>query len=1826
MRFGHLQNLWARLFDQRILSPVGSRRRTINSRRRRLTMSVVERLEDRSLLTPPAFLLSAVPATVFENAGASASQVTITRPPSAEIYVTVNNQLATYCVDGTLDNTTPVPYATGNRPAGEVVRDVAYGFTNGFVNVYNGTATPSLSRLDTAAISANWVHSTTSELSTASTASFGGIATFGTFVYLTDMNTVGATSAGIVRYNSVNSAFQRFSTATDYIDVALGVNNSLYALRSNGTSVDVYDPSTMNLNTTITLGVVVRAIAADAGGQIFGGSSTGFFHRFSAGGVQQATLVSGVASLTDLDLDRYGLLIAGSTTGDVVQTTSAFTAPVRFSAGTGPTFVGFHRESLGPMSVTLISSNTNKIAIPFTPVLFGEGQTAATVPVDAVDNNLLDGPFTVAVTAAGDCYTPGSVNIDVLDYESLTIAITATSMAENAGPNAITGRITRGNAGNAQTYTLTSSDPTEATVPATVTIPAGQSSVTFPINAIDDTLLDGSQTVTISANAPQYIVFGDTIQVTDYETLTVAIAANSVVENGGAGASTGTVTRGNTDLGLPVTVNIGSSDTTEVADGGAVTILAGQSSATFNIDAVDDNLLDGTQTVTLTPTAPGYVSIADTIDVTDLENLSITVAASSVSEDAGATATTVTITRLNSNVGSPLTLALASSDTSEATVPLNVIIPSGLNSITVPVTAVDDNLLDGTQSVTISATAISYQLVSVNLNVTDRETITVTVNPVSFLETAGINATTGTVTRSNTDIGTSLTVNLVSNDLTEATVPASVIIPAGQASATFGINAADDVIADGTQIVTITPSATNYVGVASTVNVLDNETLTVDIAAVSVLESAGAGATMVTVTRNDGQTATALVVTLLSSDTTEATVQGTVTIPIGSLSVTFNLDATDDTLLDGPQTVTISASALGYVSGSDTVIVADAPLITDIIDQNINEDTPTTAIPFTLSDIAGDMTITAASSNPTLIPVANVVFGGTGFNRTVTVTPAANQFGSATITVTAANGSSSVSDTFVVNVASVNDLPTISDVTSKTTNEDVPAGPIGFNIGDVETPVASLVVTASSTNQTLVPNASIVLGGTGATRTVTVNPAANLFGATTISLTVTDANGDTATDTFDVTVNTVADTPSVTNATTDEDVQSSTGLVISRNPADGNEVTHFKISGITGGTLFQNDGATFIGNNSFITVAQGTAGLKFTPTLHSSQPGTFAIQASLSASTAGLGGTLITATITVNEVNDTPTISDIASLTISEDQLASINFTVGDVETLPGFLVVTVASNNTTLVPPSSVEIIGTGANRTLKITPAPNTSGVATITVTVNDGSAANSTASDQFQLTVTSVPDRPGVTSTVTREDTQTSSGLVVTRSPADGTDVTHFKIDRVAGGSVFLNDSVTPVAEGGFITITQGSFGLRFSPNPNFHGAATFRVRGSTSAADIGLGTESTVAFVEVQPVADTPSITDGQSAQNLPTTSGLGVSRNPVDGQETTHLYVTNITGGRLYFNNGQTLINNGDFINITQASPSLKFTPDETSRGQGSFVLQAATGSFIGNIGGDPITAHVTVNGPLTRMYRAYNKLADRHLYTTSRGEFNAVVGLGFGDESTNNRGFAVNSTPFQGTSQLFRLYNLGSGTHYYTASINERTFLLQQTPVNFPFSQQVGWRDEGVEGYIFAAPQPGTTPIYHLYNVNSGSHLFTESLSQKNDIVRTFPTVWREDGLLGYAYAFSQQGVVTVATSRRAASGEQAASQFSPISTETARAATLPGDESATRVAVGLLSVTQQSAFSHTADLRSQFVNDLRDTRLSPRATCPPTGAALSDLPGLVDAAWQQFGEQLADW
>lgn len=111
-------------------------------------------------------------------------------------------------------------------------------------------------------------------------------------------------------------------------------------------------------------------------------------------------------------------------------------------------------------------------------------------------------------------------------------------------------------------------------------------------------------------------------------------------------------------------------------------------------------------------------------------------------------------------------------------------------------------------------------------------------------------------------------------------------------------------------------------------------------------------------------------------------------------------------------------------------------------------------------------------------------------------------------------------------------------------------------------------------------------------------------------------------------------------------------------------------------------------------------------------------------------------------VNSPPTISGVTNVvTVQNTAAGPIGFTVGDAETAASALVVSASTSNPGLIDVSGITFGGTGANRTVTLTPLPNQLGSSTITLTVNDGMASTSTS---FLFTVNSV-NHPALLATI-------------------------------------------------------------------------------------------------------------------------------------------------------------------------------------------------------------------------------------------------------------------------------------------------------------------------------------------------------------------------------------------------------------------------------------------------------------------------------------------------
>jgi hypothetical protein len=138
-----------------------------------------------------------------------------------------------------------------------------------------------------------------------------------------------------------------------------------------------------------------------------------------------------------------------------------------------------------------------------------------------------------------------------------------------------------------------------------------------PIDAVDDTILDGPQPVTISASSNEYVSGSDSLQVEDHETMTLILAADAILEEGIRGQTIATLTRNTTGNELPLKVTLAASLPGELSVPSEVEIPADQASASFPVAGIYDVILNDTQTVTITAEAPGFESIDAEIEVLD---------------------------------------------------------------------------------------------------------------------------------------------------------------------------------------------------------------------------------------------------------------------------------------------------------------------------------------------------------------------------------------------------------------------------------------------------------------------------------------------------------------------------------------------------------------------------------------------------------------------------------------------------------------------------------------------------------------------------------------------------------------------------------------------------------------------------------------------------------------------------------------------------------------------------------------------------------------------------------------------------------------------------------------------------------------------------------------------------------------------------------------------------------------------------------------------------------------------------------------------------------
>ncbi len=293
-------------------------------------------------------------------------------------------------------------------------------------------------------------------------------------------------------------------------------------------------------------------------------------------------------------------------------------------------------------------------------------------------------------------------------------------------------------------------------------------------------------------------------------------------------ASEGDAPVGGTVTALPaptnnLTVTLNSSDPTEITVPATVTILAGQTNATFNLTIVNDAELDGPQLAGVNAVVSGYQSAAATMTIFDNETATLTVNIPAPGAWGEGSVSPVCSVLSSLAPSANITVRLSSSDTTEVQVPATITLLAGQTAAGFTAAIINDTQIDGPQLVTITASVTNWTAGFGNVTVLDNEpTNLVVLLPASAREGNGVLAGAGQVRIAGT-LTTNLPVSMASLDLTELTVPSVVTILAGQTNAFFNLTIVDDAEIDSAQNVTVVASATGFSAGTNSLVITDDE-------------------------------------------------------------------------------------------------------------------------------------------------------------------------------------------------------------------------------------------------------------------------------------------------------------------------------------------------------------------------------------------------------------------------------------------------------------------------------------------------------------------------------------------------------------------------------------------------------------------------------------------------------------------------------------------------------------------------------------------------------------------------------------------------------------------------------------------------------------------------------------------------------------------------------------------------------------------------------------------------------------------------------------------
>jgi hypothetical protein len=88
---------------------------------------------------------------------------------------------------------------------------------------------------------------------------------------------------------------------------------------------------------------------------------------------------------------------------------------------------------------------------------------------------------------------------------------------------------------------------------------------------------------------------------------------------------------------------------------------------------------------------------------------------------------------------------------------------------------------------------------------------------------------------------------------------------------------------------------------------------------------------------------------------------------------------------------------------------------------------------------------------------------------------------------------------------------------------------------------------------------------------------------------------------------------------------------------------------------------------------------------------------------------------------------------------------------------------------------------------------------------------------------------------------------------------------------------------------------------------------------------------------------------------------------------------------------------------------------------------------------------------------------------------------------------------VYRLFNPNSGEHLYTKEMNEKNTLIGRS-----------WgKDEGVKWYSPEKKINGADPVYRVFNPRSGEHVFTKDKNEATTLINR--EKWKDEGICWYS-------------------------------------------------------------------------------------------------------------------